>query len=103
LIKKNRIIYNQGDLNKLDLNERQIKAVLYVKENGRITNREYQKINDCSRNTACTELKKMETDYNHLVNKGYGAGSFYELIAHRLHNYFTIIKMPGLCRIRSTK
>jgi ATP-dependent DNA helicase RecG len=74
-------IYNKEDLSKLGLNERQIKAVLYVKENGRITNGEYQKINDCSRNTASAELKEMENDYTILINKGYGAGSSYELIA----------------------
>lgn len=74
-------IYNKEDLSKLGLNERQVKAVLYVKEHGKITNGEYQKINDCSRNTASTELKEIENIYNLLINKGYGAGSSYELIA----------------------
>ncbi len=31
-----RDIYNKEDISKLGLNERQIKAILYVKENGRI-------------------------------------------------------------------
>ena len=75
-------IYNKEDLSKLGMNERQVKAVLYVKEHGKITNGEYQKINDCSRNTASTELKEIENIYNLLINKGYGAGSSYELIAH---------------------
>ena len=74
-------IYNKEDLSKLGLNERQVKAVLYVKEHGKITNGEYQKINDCSRNTASTELKEIENIYHLLINKGYGAGSSYELIA----------------------
>ncbi|MDD2798774.1 MAG: ATP-binding protein [Bacteroidales bacterium] len=74
-------IFNKEDLSKLGLNERQIKAVLYVKEHGKITNSEYQKINDCSRNTASTELKEIENIYNLLINRGYGAGSSYELIA----------------------
>ena len=72
-------IYNEEYLRKLGLSERQIKAVLYVKENGKITNREYQKINNCSRNTASNDLKK-------LVLKGVlkesgkkGAGSYYEI------------------------
>lgn len=30
-------IYNKEDVSKLGLNDRQIKAMLYVKENGRIT------------------------------------------------------------------
>jgi ATP-dependent DNA helicase RecG len=74
-------IYNKEDLSGLGLSDRQIKAVLYVKEHGRITNGEYQKINDCSRNTASAELKEIENNHNLLTNKGYGAGSFYELIA----------------------
>lgn len=74
-------IYNKEELSKLGLNDRQIKAVLYVKENGRITNGDYQNINNCSRNTASTELKEIENAYNLLINKGYGAGSYYELIA----------------------
>jgi ATP-dependent DNA helicase RecG len=74
-------MYNKEDLSKLGLNDRQVKAVLYVKENGKITNGEYQKINDCSRNTASAELKEIENSHNLLNHNGYGAGSFYELIA----------------------
>jgi ATP-dependent DNA helicase RecG len=74
-------MYNKEDLSKLGLNDRQVKAVLYVKENGKITNGEYQKINDCSRNTASAELKEIENNHNLLNHNGYGAGSFYELIA----------------------
>jgi ATP-dependent DNA helicase RecG len=72
-------VYNAVDLSLLGLSERQIKAVLYVKEKGKITNSEYQEINKCSRNTASSEL-------NDLVNKSIfqssdvkGAGSFYQI------------------------
>jgi ATP-dependent DNA helicase RecG len=72
-------IYNTVDLSLLGLSERQIKAVLYVKEKDKITNSEYQEINKCSRNTASSEL-------NDLVNKSIfqssdvkGAGSFYQI------------------------
>jgi ATP-dependent DNA helicase RecG len=41
-------IYTEEYLRNLGLNERQIKAVVYAKKNGRITNKEYQKINNCS-------------------------------------------------------
>jgi predicted HTH transcriptional regulator len=60
---------------------RHIKAVLYVKEHGKITNGEYKKINDCSHNKASTELKEIENIHKLLINKSYGAGSSYELIA----------------------
>ena len=73
--------YNEQSLRESGLNERQIKAVLYVKAKGRITNGEYQNINECSRNTASSEL-------NDLVNKSIlqssdvkGAGAFYQLCA----------------------
>ncbi len=38
--------YTEEQLRQLGLNERQVRAVLYVKERGRITNREYQEINE---------------------------------------------------------
>jgi len=43
-------------LRKFGLNERQIIAVMYVKERGRITNKEYQDINNVSNKTAYLEL-----------------------------------------------
>jgi len=49
-------IYNEGYLRKMGLNERQIRAVMYVKERGKITNREYREINKVSNKTAYLEL-----------------------------------------------
>lgn len=43
-------------LRNLGLNERQIKAVMYVKEEGEITNKEYQGLNAVSNKTAYLEL-----------------------------------------------
>jgi len=37
-------IYNEENLRKMGLNERQIKAVMYVKEKGKITNKDYIKL-----------------------------------------------------------
>jgi ATP-dependent DNA helicase RecG len=74
----NKDIYTFEYLNSLDLNDRQIKAVLYTKENGKITNSEYQEINDIGKTTATEELAE-------LVNKGFykptgkGRGAKYEL------------------------
>jgi len=48
--------WNDENLRKLGLNERQIKAVMYVKEKGRITNKEYQEIAGVSNKTAYLEL-----------------------------------------------
>ena len=49
-------IYNKEDLSKLGMNERQIKAILYVKENTKITNSEYQTLNSVSKRTATNDL-----------------------------------------------
>jgi len=66
-------------LTKLGLNDRQIKAVLILKEKGRITNKEYQEINETTERTASRDLSD-------LVEKGIikssgvkGAGAFYTL------------------------
>ena len=72
-------IYNEKYLQSLNLNDRQVKAVLFTKDKGKITNSEYQTLNDCSRNTASNDLTE-------LVNKDLikpsgqkGAGAFYTL------------------------
>lgn len=49
-------IYTEDYLAKLGLNERQIKAVMYVKEKGEITNKEYQGICNISKATARRDL-----------------------------------------------
>jgi len=70
-------IYNEENLRKMGLNERQIKAVLYVKERSKITNKEYQKINSCSRNTATNDLREL-VDKGILQQSGKkGAGAYY--------------------------
>lgn len=65
-------------LTKLGFNDRQVKAVLFVKEKGRITNKEYQEVFGVARMTATRDLTE-------LVEKGIlkssdtkGAGSYYE-------------------------
>jgi ATP-dependent DNA helicase RecG len=72
-------IYNKEDLSRLELNERQIKAVLYVKEKGRITNGEYQSINDCSRNTASNDLSALVEISILKGSDSKGVGAYYEL------------------------
>ena len=72
-------IYTEEHLRNLGLTERQIKAVFYVKEKGRITNKEYQSISATSKRTASRDLKE-------LINKGIfkqigatGKGTYYVL------------------------
>ena len=49
-------IYDEEYLRSLNLNERQIEAVMYVKEKGQITNKEYQKVCTTSKRTASRDL-----------------------------------------------
>ncbi len=70
-------IYTEEYLRKLGLNERQIKAVMYVKEKGRITNKEYQKLTGCSRNTASNDLRDLVNKNIFKESGKKGAGSYY--------------------------
>ncbi|MCL0074431.1 putative DNA binding domain-containing protein, partial [Dehalococcoidia bacterium] len=49
-------IYTEEYLRDLGLNERQMKAVTYVKEKGKITNKEYQELTNISRQMATIDL-----------------------------------------------
>jgi len=72
-------IYNELYLQSLKLNDRQVKAVLYTKENGKITNSEYQELNDISNRTASRDLTEL-VERGILESSGSkGAGSFYSL------------------------
>lgn len=66
---------------KLGLNERQLKAVEYVKEKGEITNKEYQELNGVSKVTAYRDLIELFEHYKLFERKGdVGAGTSYFLI-----------------------
>jgi ATP-dependent DNA helicase RecG len=72
-------IYNAEYLQSLGLNDRQVKAVLFAKDKGKITNKEYQQMNKTAERTASRDLSD-------LVGKGIfknsgvkGAGAFYTL------------------------
>ena len=74
--------YIEERLKEMGLNDRQIKAVIYVKENGKITNKEYQELNN---------IKKRQTgeDFAVLEDKGIlekigttGKGTYYILKGH---------------------
>lgn len=72
-------IYDEKQLTELGLNQRQIRAVLFLKDNDRITNKEYQKINDTAERTASRDLTYLVD--NGIINSSgvKGAGAFYTL------------------------
>ncbi|HWY12068.1 MAG TPA: transcriptional regulator [Bacteroidia bacterium] len=62
-------VLTQEYLQKMDLNERQVKAVLYIKEKGSIVNSVYQNINSTTKKTATRDLTDLVTK-GVLENKG---------------------------------
>lgn len=71
-------IYNEEYLEKLGLNERQVKAVLFVKENEKITNSKYQNLNKTSGRTASRDLENL-VQLSVFVKKGEKKGTSYKL------------------------
>ena len=55
-----RKMFTKESLRDMNLNERQIKAILYVEDKGSITNKEYQVLFDVSRGTATRDLNLLE-------------------------------------------
>jgi len=72
-------IYTEEYFRKLGLNERQIKGVMFVKEKGRITNKEYQELNSCFRNTATNDLRDLVLRGIFKESGKRGAGSYYKI------------------------
>ena len=74
----------EEQLLELGLNDRQIKAVFFVKEKGKISNAEYQNLNDVSKATATRDLAELE-EKELLINKGTkGSSAIYVL--YRVYN-----------------
>ncbi len=70
---------NEEQLTKIGLNERQLKAVFFVKENEKITNKDYCLLNECSRNTASNDLSDLVNKDILVASNVKGAGAFYQL------------------------
>ena len=74
-------IYHTEHLQTFGLNDRQVKAVLYAKEKGKITNSEYQKLNEISKRTATTELTELVGKYALFKREGTsGSGILYKIV-----------------------
>lgn len=74
---KNNLTVEQ--LTKLGLNDRQLKAVEYVKGKGKITNKEYQTLNSISERTASRELSELTDKQVLKSSETKGAGSYFYL------------------------
>ena len=69
----------KNDLHYKDINDRQVKAIELVKQKGKITNKEYQKLNDISREMATIDLRKLVQIGIFVSSGSKGAGAFYTL------------------------
>lgn len=68
-------IYDAEYLEALGLNNRQVKAVLFAKEKGKITNSDYQALNRISKRTATTELTELAEKFKVLIKTGTSGSS----------------------------
>lgn len=71
-------IYTEEYLDGIGLTERQIKAVMHVKEKGKITNREYREITGLSDEGARTDIGEL-VEKGILLPKGRGRNAHYIL------------------------
>jgi len=72
-------VFDMEYLKSLGLNERQIQAIKFVKESGKITNSEYQANYKVARNTATRDLSELVDKGILKSSEAKGAGSYYEL------------------------
>jgi ATP-dependent DNA helicase RecG len=74
-------IFSEKYLKSLGLNDRQEKAIIFIKEKGKISNSEYQDLNNVSKATATRDLSELVEKYEILRRAGeIGAGTNYVLI-----------------------
>jgi ATP-dependent DNA helicase RecG len=74
-------IFSEKYLKSLGLNDRQEKAIIFIKEKGKISNSEYQELNNVSKATATRDLSELVEKYEILRRAGdIGAGTNYVLI-----------------------
>jgi ATP-dependent DNA helicase RecG len=72
-------IYTEEILQKMGLNERQVKAVLYVRDKGKITNNEYQQICSVKKRQTTDDLKELENMKIFERIGTTGKGTYYKL------------------------
>ena len=75
-------VFDRDNLVRVGLSERQISAVLFAKETGKITNADYQKLTDVSAATARRDIKCL-VDGNIFSMKGIRKGIFYVIKPHQ--------------------
>ncbi len=70
--------YNEPRLRSDGLSDRQIKVIKHMKQHGRIANKDYQALNDISRETASRDLAEL-VESGYIKQMGQKAGTHYVL------------------------
>jgi len=78
-----RDVFTEDVLSKIGLNERQLKAVKYVKEKGQISNQIYQEINNTTKRTASRDLTVLVSSSVFKKTGVTGKGTLYTLGGHK--------------------
>ncbi len=74
-------MFTPEQLSKLGLNDRQVKAVVFVKEKRKITNTDFQELYLVSKATATRDLTELVEKFKIFKRSGeVGAGTSYDLI-----------------------
>ena len=72
-------VYTLEKLKELGLNDRQLKALTYLREKQTLTNMDYRQINETSPETAKRDLAEL-CKKRLIIRRGAGPGTYYELI-----------------------
>jgi len=72
-------IYTEENLRRMGLNERQVKVVMYVKEKGKITNKEYQELCNIKKRQTTDDLRELESKGIFKRGGVTGKGTYYIL------------------------
>lgn len=67
------------EFNREDINERQMKAIEFAKVNGKVTNKDCQRLNNISSEMATIDLRKLVQMEIFISSGSKGAGAFYVL------------------------
>ena len=94
-----RDMFTDSMMTNFDLNERQLKAVKYVKEKGKISNQIYQEINSTTKRTASRDLTGL-VSLNVFKKTGVtGKGTIYVLRGHKGDIWDMLGTFMGQCTI----
>jgi ATP-dependent DNA helicase RecG len=80
--------FSEEQLIKLGLNPRQVKAVLYAKEKGKITSKEYQEMNSITKPTAARDISELVEKYGIFTSVGKSVNIYYKISVSKAYQAY---------------